>query len=43
MQPRRYFGVFGTALLALFLASCGGSNPSQQQNQTTGLKKRVLV
>lgn len=43
MQPRRNFAIFGTALLALFLASCGGSNSSQQQNQTTGLKKRVLV
>ena len=42
MQPRRNFAIFGTALLALFLAGCGGGS-NQQQNQTTGLKKRVLV
>lgn len=43
MQPRRNFAIVGTAFLALFLASCGGGNSSQKQNQTTGLKKRVLV
>src|SRR5262249_41062631 len=43
MQPRRNFAIFGTAFLALFLAGCGGGSSNQQQNQTTGLKKRVLV
>jgi len=43
MQPRRNFAIFGSALLALFLAGCGGNSSKQQQNQTTGLKKRVLL